>query len=148
MVTGGGQGRPPQRGCLGGLWPKNSFCLVIERRQLFSCNRLRLTSPTNSTGYTILPTTQHPARLAYPTSYIKRAASRIQSKEDHFCNMETSFNSLQLPTKEILPTRILKSYETNDMTYEFTDTTFIKTSRLPFNDPFPDGTPFIWFRSW
>lgn len=34
------------------------------------------------------------------------------------------------------------------MTYEFTATTFKKTSRLPFNDPYPDGTPFIWFRPW
>ncbi|UPK94398.1 hypothetical protein LCI18_005333 [Fusarium solani-melongenae] len=41
---------------------------------------------------------------------------------------------------------VLKSYETNDMTYEVTATTFKKTSRLPFSDPFPDGTPFTWFR--
>lgn len=44
--------------------------------------------------------------------------------------------------------RVLNSYESNDMTYEFTATTFKKTSRLPFDSPLPDGTPFIWSRSW
>lgn len=41
---------------------------------------------------------------------------------------------------------MVRSYETNDTTYEFTATTFRKTSRLPFDDPRADGTPFIWFR--
>ncbi|KAI0868243.1 kinase-like domain-containing protein [Hypoxylon argillaceum] len=43
---------------------------------------------------------------------------------------------------------VLKSFETNDMTYEFTRTTFTKTSRLPFHDKRLDGTDFVWFRSW
>ncbi|KAI0388516.1 kinase-like domain-containing protein [Xylariaceae sp. FL0594] len=42
---------------------------------------------------------------------------------------------------------VRRSYESNDVSYEFTATTFKKTSRLPFNDPYPDGTPFTWFRS-
>ncbi|ETS87134.1 hypothetical protein PFICI_00962 [Pestalotiopsis fici W106-1] len=43
---------------------------------------------------------------------------------------------------------VLQSYETNDVAYEFTATTFKKTSRLPFSSPYPDGTLFTWFRSW
>ncbi|KAI0964894.1 kinase-like domain-containing protein [Xylaria arbuscula] len=42
---------------------------------------------------------------------------------------------------------VCRSYESNDVSYEITATTFKKTSRLPFNDPYPDGTPFTWFRS-
>ncbi|CAG9957172.1 unnamed protein product, partial [Clonostachys rosea f. rosea IK726] len=43
---------------------------------------------------------------------------------------------------------ILYSYESNDMTYEFTNNTFKKISRLPFNRPWADGTPFEWSRPW
>ncbi|KND86170.1 hypothetical protein TOPH_09207 [Tolypocladium ophioglossoides CBS 100239] len=41
-----------------------------------------------------------------------------------------------------------KFFETNDVTYEFTATTFTKTSRLPLHDHRLDGTPFVWLRSW
>lgn len=34
------------------------------------------------------------------------------------------------------------------MTYEFTATTFTKSSRLPIKSQRLDGTPFVWFRSW
>lgn len=40
------------------------------------------------------------------------------------------------------------TYETNDMTYAFTTTTFTKTSRLPLDCQRLDGTPFVWFRTW
>ncbi|CAJ2502491.1 Uu.00g098850.m01.CDS01, partial [Anthostomella pinea] len=42
---------------------------------------------------------------------------------------------------------VCRCYQSNDVLYEYTATTFKKTSRLPFNDPYPDGTPFIWSRS-
>ncbi|ORY61041.1 uncharacterized protein BCR38DRAFT_443331 [Pseudomassariella vexata] len=44
--------------------------------------------------------------------------------------------------------QILQSIETNDVTYDFTATTFTKTSRLAFTDKRLDGTDFTWFRSW
>uniref|UniRef100_A0A8H7NQC6 Aminoglycoside phosphotransferase domain-containing protein n=1 Tax=Bionectria ochroleuca TaxID=29856 RepID=A0A8H7NQC6_BIOOC len=50
--------------------------------------------------------------------------------------------------KDAATSVVIKSYESNDVAYEFTATTFKKTSRLPFSDPYPDGTPFIWARSW
>uniref|UniRef100_A0A8H7NQ26 Aminoglycoside phosphotransferase domain-containing protein n=1 Tax=Bionectria ochroleuca TaxID=29856 RepID=A0A8H7NQ26_BIOOC len=40
------------------------------------------------------------------------------------------------------------SYQTEDTAYEFTTTTFRKTSRLTEDHPGPDGTIFKWFRSW
>ncbi|CAH0023378.1 unnamed protein product [Clonostachys rhizophaga] len=40
------------------------------------------------------------------------------------------------------------SYQTEDTAYEFTTTTFRKTSRLTVDHPSPDGTIFKWFRSW
>ncbi|KAK8002241.1 hypothetical protein PG989_001960 [Apiospora arundinis] len=43
---------------------------------------------------------------------------------------------------------VLRTYESNDVTYEFTATTFTKTSRLPLKVKRPDGTDFVWFRSW
>ena len=55
---------------------------------------------------------------------------------------------LNLGTEDDIVSSVLRSYQTNDTTYEFTTSTFRKTSRLPFNDPYPDGTPFVWFRSW
>jgi len=39
-------------------------------------------------------------------------------------------------------------HKTYDTTYEFTATTFTKTSRLPFKSQRLDGTPFVWRRSW
>ncbi|XWW98036.1 hypothetical protein V2A60_006032 [Cordyceps javanica] len=47
-----------------------------------------------------------------------------------------------------MPAEVLASYETNDVEYEFTATTFKKTSKLGFADTRLDGTPFVWFRSW
>ncbi|KAM3436569.1 hypothetical protein NHJ13734_005033 [Beauveria thailandica] len=44
---------------------------------------------------------------------------------------------------------VLESVESFDVAYEFTATTFKKTSRLPHPpETLPDGTIFIWFRSW
>ncbi|KAI0542926.1 kinase-like domain-containing protein [Xylaria digitata] len=43
---------------------------------------------------------------------------------------------------------VLEKYESNDVTYEFTATTFKKTSHLPQVMERLDGTPFIWKRSW
>ncbi|KAF1846293.1 uncharacterized protein K460DRAFT_367097 [Cucurbitaria berberidis CBS 394.84] len=39
-------------------------------------------------------------------------------------------------------------FKTYDITYEFTATTFTKTSRLPIKSQRLDGTPFVWYRSW
>ncbi|CAG8976840.1 hypothetical protein HYALB_00009105 [Hymenoscyphus albidus] len=64
-------------------------------------------------------------------------ATAAELAEDHFCNMGPQTAN-----------PVLTFYESNNTRYEFTATEFIKTSRLPVNDPFPDGTPFIWFRSW
>ncbi|KAI1132976.1 kinase-like domain-containing protein [Nemania abortiva] len=43
---------------------------------------------------------------------------------------------------------VLEKYESNDVTYEFTPTTFKKTSRLPQLMERLDGTSFIWKRAW
>ncbi|KAI0395620.1 kinase-like domain-containing protein [Xylariaceae sp. FL0594] len=43
---------------------------------------------------------------------------------------------------------VLEEYESNDMTYQFTATTFKKTSRLPQRKERLDGTSFLWKRSW
>ncbi|KAI0103251.1 kinase-like domain-containing protein [Nemania sp. FL0031] len=51
------------------------------------------------------------------------------------------------PKRDVIANPVCRSYESNDVSYEITATTFKKTSRLPFNDPYPDGTPFTWFRS-
>ncbi|KAF1951659.1 hypothetical protein CC80DRAFT_424144 [Byssothecium circinans] len=50
--------------------------------------------------------------------------------------------------KNVTVNPVHRTYQTNDVTYEFTATTFTKTSRLPLNDQRLDGTPFVWFRSW
>lgn len=42
--------------------------------------------------------------------------------------------------------RRLERYETNDVAYEFTATTFTKTSRLPQIMEGLDGSEFTWFR--
>lgn len=39
-------------------------------------------------------------------------------------------------------------WQTNDVEYQLTSTTFTKTSRLPIHDMRLDGTPFTWFRPW
>ncbi|KAK6842247.1 hypothetical protein PG987_003107 [Apiospora arundinis] len=59
------------------------------------------------------------------------------SSTHHFCNMEARVGN-----------PVLRTYGSNDVTYEFTATTFTKTSRLPFNDKRLDGTDYVWFRSW
>lgn len=43
---------------------------------------------------------------------------------------------------------VVEFYESNDVTYEITDTTFRKTSKLPFGDKRPDGSDFVWARAW
>ncbi|PSR77355.1 kinase-like domain-containing protein [Coniella lustricola] len=42
----------------------------------------------------------------------------------------------------------IRSWETNDVSYKVSTTTFTKTSRLPFLWKRPDGSSFTWFRSW
>ncbi|KAK9444018.1 Protein kinase-like domain protein [Metarhizium brunneum] len=63
---------------------------------------------------------------------------------DSMLDAEYSFSDVEPRTAN----PVLNSYETNDMTYEFTATSFKKTSRLPFNHPYRDGTTFTWFRPW
>lgn len=43
---------------------------------------------------------------------------------------------------------VLEFYECNDVTYEFTATTFKKTSKLPFGGKRPDGRDFVWAQAW
>lgn len=74
-----------------------------------------------------------------------RPGKLVSPKPEHWPD---AFLCTYFSGKDPKPNAVLKSYETNDVTYEFTATTFKKTSRLPFNDPYPDGTPFIWFRPW
>lgn len=47
-----------------------------------------------------------------------------------------------------MPEPVLHREESNDVAYEFTETAFRKTSKLPFPGVRPDGTPYIWKRSW
>ncbi|ATY59378.1 kinase-like domain [Cordyceps militaris] len=47
-----------------------------------------------------------------------------------------------------MSTEGLITQETNDVAYEFTATTFKKSSKLGFADTRLDGTPYFWFRSW
>lgn len=44
--------------------------------------------------------------------------------------------------------RLVEFIESNDVTYEITDTTFRKTSKLPFGGKRPDGSDFVWARAW
>ncbi|OAA57247.1 Protein kinase-like domain protein [Cordyceps fumosorosea ARSEF 2679] len=60
----------------------------------------------------------------------------------------TDVSSTQVPSTEGPSTQIIWTDESMDVVHAMTDTTFIKTSRLPVAWTRPDGTAFAWFRSW
>lgn len=101
--------------------------------------------------------------MSFTISNVVDTPLDVEMEEGQTCNQEAlsskrfplylSINLMRrictyLSGKGLKPNAVLKSYETNDITYEFTATTFRKTLRLPFDDPYPNSTPFIWFRPW